>query len=283
MLRGYQRAIRAKNLQDDTRIMIMTDFNKLPPYEAIQEEKPNESYFKNKFLDNIKLHKNNNVISENDQDSEEFLKDRLGVITGSDFHNLVSYTPGGKFKANEKTYKTYMNIKIAEVITGESKEFFKSASMEHGNIYESEARKLYANRNFCKIKQTGIIYLNENKRIGWSPDGLIEGTNGAIEIKCQDSANHVRNVRDNYMEEKFYAQNQFGIYVRGLDYIDHLSYDPRIKTAGKCIKKVNNLYKIRVYPDYEFLKKIDEVTKQFIEELDHNLALFGATFGEQWS
>jgi hypothetical protein len=77
-------------------------------------------------------------ISNHEQGSEAWLESRLGRPTASNFGKLI--TPTGKASTSAEGY---INELIAQKITGEIPEFFKSEAMQRGNELEASAKALY--------------------------------------------------------------------------------------------------------------------------------------------
>ena len=69
------------------------------------------------------------IVSEHEQGTDGWLKDRLGIPTASNFSKII--TGQGKPSASAKSY---MHQLLAESLTGEYDEGYTSDAMEHGNL-----------------------------------------------------------------------------------------------------------------------------------------------------
>jgi hypothetical protein len=116
-------------------------------------------------------------VSDAIQGSDEWLETRLGRPTASNFGKLI--TPTGKASASAQGY---IDELIAQRITGEIPEFFKSEAMQRGNDLEPIAKSLYEFTYDVDVKEVGLC-LHDKYECGASPDGLI-GLDGGLEIKC---------------------------------------------------------------------------------------------------
>ena len=117
-------------------------------------------------------------ILPHEQRTEGWYAARRGVPTGSSFGRLI--TPTGKRSASADAY---IDELIAEKLTGQSKFFPTTAAMQHGIDTEPKAREYYEFMYDAKVIEVGLC-LHDTIEAGASPDGLIEGTDGILEIKC---------------------------------------------------------------------------------------------------
>lgn len=111
------------------------------------------------------------------QGTDEWLAERLGRFTGSDFH---------VFLGNSQTKKEKLWEKVAEHMFGDSdREEYSTFAMERGHILEIEARKIYSMASEEDVTEVGIVIADGDWKnyVACSPDGLV-GKDGIIEIKC---------------------------------------------------------------------------------------------------
>ena len=120
-----------------------------------------------------------------EQGSEEWLAARLGIPTATGFENIVTAT--GKKSAS---YIKYMAELIEESILGGG-DTFKSGFMERGNQLEPQARAAYEFLTGNDVIQVGGVYLNEDREVMVSPDGLIPSLKKGLEIKCPKMSTHI--------------------------------------------------------------------------------------------
>ena len=104
---------------------------------------------------------------------------------------------------------------------------FKKKSAQWGIDTEPYARKQFSQRNMCKVEEYGFISSKEY-RYGFSPDGIIKGTNEGVEIKCYDTKNHIPIVLGKEVPKGVVAQCQFSMMVSGFDVWNAVFYDPRL-------------------------------------------------------
>lgn len=176
-----------------------------------------------------------------EQGSANWFSARLGRVTGTRFNSLMMTN-------STKGYKDLISNIVCEMISGEFDEQFKTALMERGNEVEPEARDFYSHLFEVDVDQVGIIYPDEDNEfhewVGISPDGLTEG---GLEIKCPLRKTHLNYIIGGILPKEYYWQVYGSLFVTGLPYWDFMSYFPDMKP-----------FILRVYPDKEVFKKIEE-------------------------
>lgn len=156
-----------------------------------------------------------------EQGSEEWLAARLGIPTATGFENIVTAT--GKKSAS---YIKYMAELIEESIIGLQDESFKSRFMERGNQLEPLARSAYEFITGNAVMQVGGVYLDENKEVMVSPDGLIPELKKGLEIKCPKMSTHIRYLLEGGLPSEYVIQVQANLWVTGYETWDFVSYCP---------------------------------------------------------
>jgi len=158
------------------------------------------------------------------QRTDQWLMDRLGLITASKVKDLVGKTKTGAYLATRDNYKWQL---VRERITGVPIEFRASAAMQWGIDQEEDAREFYQARYDVEVAQVGFIKHPSIECAGASPDGLV-GEEGLIEIKCMESVNHLRTIYSRRAPEEHVDQCQFQMAVTGRQWCDLTLYDPRM-------------------------------------------------------
>lgn len=188
-----------------------------------------------------------------EQGSEEWLSARLGIPTATGFENIVTAT--GKKSAS---YIKYMAELIEESILGGG-DTFKSGFMERGNQLEPQARAAYEFLTGNDVIQVGGVYLNENRDVMVSPDGLIPSLKKALEIKCPKMSTHIRYLLEGGVPAEYVIQVQANLWVTGYETWDFVSYCPEYQKQ--------TLYLITAARDEKLMKAFDEHIPQFVKTL----------------
>jgi hypothetical protein len=205
-----------------------------------------------------------------DQNTLEWSKMRMAVITGSCAHDLIPNKTNGKRKAS---WDSYMNKLIAEACTGTCEEL-NARALEWGKANESAAVAGYEFEKGIKALKGGFIY-GQNRRTGCSPDALVDGQKRGAEIKCPfNSENHIEFLLEETIRDQYITQMQFSMYVSGFDCWDFISFDPRMKT--------NMIKIVTLERDPKMMALFDELVPQFIHEMDQKLKRLGVSWGSQW-
>lgn len=150
------------------------------------------------------------IIRTEPQGSLEWLLARAGVVTASEFDNIVT----ADFKARTgEMVRSYLARKVAEKWIGSNLAGYQSIDMEIGQILEERAIPFYELETGETITRCGLI-TNDEGTIGCSPDGLIGDSKG-IEIKCVRPETHVKYLLNGVLPKEYAPQVHGGMFVTG--------------------------------------------------------------------
>jgi putative phage-type endonuclease len=196
---------------------------------------------------------------QSDQGSASWLQDRAGHATASRFCDILALGKNGKpLKARD----SYLMGLIAEQLNGEPKESVSSQAMQWGTDAEPYARAEYEIVTGNTVREVGFVKHPEYSWVGASSDGLV-GEYGGIEIKCpHNSEVHLKTWKEG-MPEEHAAQVQGQMWVLGLDWIDYVSYDPRMKGRGEHLK----LFRQRIERDQAYIDDLESKVLAFLDEV----------------
>ncbi len=157
------------------------------------------------------------------QRTEQWHEDRRGKLSASRMHRLMNGTPKGI-----NTLLRALKREIKEGPGGwlEGKDI-QCGPMAWGIENESRAIALYEMMYDVDVVPAGFITHEDFDFIGASPDGFI-GPNG-IEVKCPIDPNIHALAWVYGMPKKNYWQVQTQILCGDFDYVDFISFDPRVK------------------------------------------------------
>lgn len=185
-----------------------------------------------------------------EQGTPEWLEARMGVPTASEFSTVMAKGRGG---GDSKTRATYLRKLVGEVLTGEPMESFSTTHTERGKHMEHEARNFYS---FMRDVDPEIVGFIRNGRKGCSPDALIDN-DGMLEIKTKLPHLQIECLERGTVPPEHLAQCQGALWVAEREWIDFVSYWPRLP-----------LFVVRAYRDEAYIKQLSEAVDQFNEELD---------------
>lgn len=180
-----------------------------------------------------------------EQNTPEWLAARLGIPTASRFKDVLA-------KGEGKTRKRYMLDLAGERLTGEPCEGYSNSHMERGKAMEDEARDLYMFMTDAECKGVGFI---RNGDKGASPDSLI-GDNGMLEIKTKLPALQIECILADKLPSEHVAQVQGALWVAEREWLDFVSYWPRLPLFVK-----------RVYRDEDYIKNLAAEVAKFNSEM----------------
>lgn len=170
-------------------------------------------------------------VSNIEQGDEAWHRLRLGVITASEVHNVISKPRSGKKWTDMKM--SYFLTLLAEVCTGVAPEV-NARALAWGKQYEDDARTLFEFTTDVKVTGSPILFRDEDMRTACSPDGLCSDGRG-LELKCPFTSRDFMKFRLGGFEaikSAYMAQVQFSMWVTGRDAWYFANYDPRMKREG---------------------------------------------------
>ncbi|MFL2980827.1 MAG: lambda exonuclease family protein [Methylophilaceae bacterium] len=185
------------------------------------------------------------------QGTQEWLQTRLGKITSSTIHKIMSS------KENSSTRTRLLQDLIFERISGSPTKNIVTAPMARGLELESEARKAYELQNEI-VTLSGFIEHPTIKDAGASPDGLV-GDDGLIEIKCLNKKSHEEIIRKQILPRQYYIQIQFQLACTQRLWCDFVAYHPDANQP---------LYVQRIMPEIKLIKEIHDKALVFIAEVE---------------
>ena len=192
-----------------------------------------------------------------EQGSQEWLAHRLGIPTASEFHRIITAVKGDLSTQARK----YAAGLVAETLLGHSLEKAPGGTwaMERGKLLEPLAIQQYAFTNDVEVRRVGLVTTDDG-RLGASPDGLIVGTRGGLEVKCTLAENHMSIFMDGPGTD-YKQQVQGNIAIGEFEWWDLYAYHPELPPVT-----------IRTYRDEPFIAKMGAALKEFLAIRDEMLA-----------
>jgi len=208
------------------------------------------------------------IIIEAEQRSLEWHAARLGVFTSSEIYRLMT-KPKLKGEALSEGAKTYILEKVAESLTGIREEVFTTPAMQWGIDNEPLAKRHLARLNGWTILETSFIKV-ESLNYGGSGDGYIRELNGALEVKCLNTVNHLKEIRDSEdlkanLPMRFW-QVLSDAYLRECDVAVLAWFDPRVPNDYGLFTKQFNVEQADVN---EMLEKLKYANEEFHNQLEY--------------
>ena len=187
------------------------------------------------------------------QGTAEWFASRLGKVTASRVSDVLA-------KKTTAAYRNYMAQLVAERLTNEQPESYTNAAMQRGTELEPDARSCYEFVSGNTVEEVGLVDHPSVDMSGASPDGLINGGLGLVEIKCPNTANHIDYLLSNKVPTQYVNQIQWQIACTGANWCDFVSYDPRLPQSLQ-------LFIVRVDRDAEKIDKLEEAVVSFLVEV----------------
>lgn len=195
-----------------------------------------------------------------EQRTDAWLSERAGKVTASRIADVMAKTRNG-YGAGRANYMADL---VAERLTGEPKQGFMNAAMQHGIDTEPQARAMYELEQGVTVVETGFVPHPTLALTGASPDGLV-GEDGLIEIKCPNTATHIETLRGGVIDRKYVLQMHWQLICTGRKWCDFVSFDPRLPIEMQ-------MHITRVGLDEELATEITSEVETFLAELNETVA-----------
>lgn len=184
-----------------------------------------------------------------DQQSPEWFRLRLGIPTSSRVADwLATSRAKGKEGQPLKARLDYEKELVFEQMFGVPFEHYMSQAMQEGIDYEAFAREQYGKLTKTKPVEVGCWY---NKYFVASPDGGVSDE-GLLEIKWLKDTNWTEVLRTKQPLPRHVAQIQGQLFASGREWVDYVA----------CNMNTKKLIIVRVKPDKEFFKTLEESLRQ---------------------
>lgn len=188
------------------------------------------------------------------QGDATWIKARLGLPTASNFDKIV--TPTGQLS---KQARGYMYRLIAEKLLGEPLDDIGNLSaVLRGRELEAEATSMYEFERDVETEPCGLI-TTDNGRLGCSPDRLIIGQAGAVELKCPAPQTHICYLIEGFGND-YIPQVQGQMLVAELDWVDRYSHHSELPPVLH-----------RTPRDEPYIAKLRDALDQFCAAYDRTL------------
>lgn len=174
------------------------------------------------------------IICDAQQGTEQWHRDRAGVITASMFVEVRKQLKSGPNKGDlTAAAKNYAFRLAIERISGEPlmDGGFDTWAMRRGRELEPEARMLHEQRLGTMIEAVSFIHTDDGN-YGASADGFI-GEEGGAEYKCLVSPDRLRTIIIDQDLAQFNDQIQGCMWITGRKWWHFGLYCPALGSAGK--------------------------------------------------
>lgn len=202
-----------------------------------------------------------------EQGSPEWIAARLGIPTASMFHKIV--TPA-KLQYSSQA-RGYMFWLIAERLLNRQLDSLQNLEwIARGKELEPEAVRAYEFQHEIETEPCGFLTTDDG-RIGATPDRLIIGQPGAVELKCPAPQTHLEYMVDGFGSD-YIVQVHGQMLVGEFEFVDRWSFHPELPHHNQ-----------RTYRDEKVIAALTAGLDRFLEEYDAVLEVVRSRgfFGER--
>lgn len=197
----------------------------------------------------------NRVIHRCDQRTPEWSALRAGKLTGSVAKDMLASIKSGEAAARRNLRFRLM----AERLSNRPQESgYVNAAMAWGTEHEAEAVAAYEVARDAFVEPVGFVEL-VGQHVGTSPDGFV-GEDGLISVKCPMTSTHCEYLIGGGEPKEHVAQNLHELWVTGRQWIDFVSFDPRVPEPMQ-------LFIVRVHRNDAAISDYERKALAFLEEV----------------
>lgn len=144
---------------------------------------------------------------------------------------------------------------ISEILTGRpQEEGFTNRAIENGKLLEADACTAYEALRGVFLDRVGFVVHPTIDRAGASPDRLVSGQRGLVEVKCPIPATHIGYMLAGVVPTEYEPQIHWELACTEYEWADFVSYCP-------ALPRHMQLFIVRVPRDE---KRIAEITAEVI-------------------
>lgn len=194
-----------------------------------------------------------------EQGTPEWFAQRLGKVTASRVSDIIAKTKTG-VSASRANYLAQL---VAERLTCQAADTFKSGAMQHGTETEPQARMAYEAETGLMVTEVAMIQHGTIEMAGASPDGLV-GEDGLVEIKCPNTSTHIATLMADKAPIQYIPQMQWQMACTGRAWCDFVSFDPRMPEDMQLFIK-------RMPRDNALIAKYEAEVVKFLTEVQETV------------
>lgn len=205
------------------------------------------------------------------QNTPEWHELRLGKVTASRVADIMRK---GKSGAISMSRARYMGELVAEHLTGQPTQGFKSSDMEWGNTTEPMARDAYAYYRDADLFEVAFVPHRTIALAGASPDRLV-GDDGLLEIKCPATHTHIATLKGAPIDADYLTQMQWQMACTGREWCDWVSFDPRMPESMR-------LYIKRIPRDRARIAELETEVIAFLSEMRSDISFLRSKYEPEY-
>jgi putative phage-type endonuclease len=207
-------------------------------------------------------------MSEIEQGSDAWRQLRIGKVTASRVADVVAKTKSGPSASRAN----YMAELIAERLTGVPGERLTNTAMQWGTDHEADARRAYEFYHDFEVEQVAFVDHPTIPMTGASPDGIVKGHSGLVEIKAPNTATHLDTLLGHGVPGKYITQMMWQMACTGREWCDFASFDPRLPESMR-------LFVARIVRDDKLIAELEREVMAFLEEINAKIENLRSRYG----
>lgn len=203
-----------------------------------------------------------------DQRTPEWFLARTGRLTGSAAADMLAAV-----KTGEAAARRDLRVRlVVERLTGELQEDgYTNAAMQRGIDKEPDALAAYEALSGLMAWPVGFL-AHDDLMAGCSPDGMVDNSNGVLELKCPKSATHLSYLKAGKIPSTYMPQLTHNLWITGAAWCDFVSFDDRFPADLQIVR-------YRLEAESVDLKAYELLVRMFLAEVDKEVEELTARMG----
>jgi hypothetical protein len=185
-----------------------------------------------------------------EQGTDLWFEEKAGKPGASSFDKIIT-TKGEP----SKTRTDYIFELSAERIIGRQADGYTNAAMARGTAMEPEGRALFEFIKGVELKQVGLVYRDDSRRVLCSPDGLLDIA--GFEQKNPLAKTHAKYLFSDKLPTEYFQQVQGSMWICGFESWWFMSNYPGMPPLI-----------IEVHRDEKWISTLAVIMDEFLDELD---------------
>jgi predicted phage-related endonuclease len=192
------------------------------------------------------------------QGTNDWLRERAGVLTASRIAAALSFLRNGKESEDRKKLKIAL---VSERMTGLNTENYVSPAMMFGLENEAAAKERFEEISGELITECGFALHDEIHHLGASPDALV-GNDAVLEVKVPTSATFIEWKASGVVPPQHMPQMLCQLAVTKRRFAYFFAFDPRVQY------REHQHFLRRFEPSEADISAVEEAARMFLREVD---------------
>lgn len=198
------------------------------------------------------------------QRSPEWIAARVGLLTASCADAILAVRKRGTGELAIRRELRHRLVTERLTRLPQDDNGYQSVHMQRGEDCEALAFAAYEAQTGQIVQRIGFIQ-HDTLEAGCSPDGIVGGWVGGLELKCPKSTTHLEYLEAGTLPVEYRGQVLHNLWITGLPWWDFCSFDDRFADGL-------DLVRVRIERHQREIDAYELLARQFLAEVDSEVA-----------